>query len=490
MHVLSLLTWLPLIGGLGILLTPKEQARTIRAIAVLISGAVLAISFWLWMQFDGTSADFQFIEKFAWIPAFNVKYFLGVDGLSLPMVLLTSLLTLLAIIASFNIQERIKEYFFFFLMLETAMLGVFLALDLFFFYVFWELTLIPMYFLVGIWGGPKKEFAAIKFFLFTFFGSVFMLVAIIALYLQAAPHTFDYTELLAQNGGLVKQFQLWVFLGFYLGFSVKVPVFPLHTWLPVAHVEAPTAVSVILAGVLLKMGLYGLMRFAFPLLPDAVHQPQVLQALAVVAVINVVYGSICALAQKDIKRMIAYSSINHMGYAMLGLISLSLVGFHGAVFQMVGHGIISGALFLLVGVIYDRAHTRDINVFGGLGDKLPVYMGFMTLACFASLGLPLLAGFPGEFLCFLSAFQVYPYLTGISLLGILLTAAFYLILLKKMFMGPFNTRWAALKDMNMRELVACTPLVLFMIVLGVFPALLLEPISATLTHLVDLLKLP
>ena len=488
MHVLSLLTWLPLIGGLLILLIPKEQKMLVRVMAAMASGAAFIVSLWVWMHFAAGSPDFQFVEKFDWIPAFHIRYFMATDGLSLAMLVLTTLLSLLAIISSFGIEERVKEYFFFFLMLETAMLGVFVALDLFLFYVFWELTLVPMYFLIGIWGGPKKEYAAIKFFLFTLFGSVFMLVSILALYFHSMPHTFDFSELLAQNATFTRSFQILAFIGLYIGFSVKIPAFPLHTWLPLAHVEAPTAVSVILAGVLLKMGLYGIMRFSFGLLPVATHQ--LIFYVAIIAVINIVYGSFCAMSQTDIKRMIAYSSINHMGYAMLGMVSLSVVGFNGAVLQMVNHGIITGALFLLVGVLYDRAHTRDINAFGGLGAKLPVYTGFMMFACFASLGLPLLSGFVSEFLCFLSSFQVYPYLTVISLIGVLITAAFFLIMIKKVFLGPFNTRWESLKDMDMRELVACTPLLILMVVFGLFPSIVLDPLSTSLTHLVDLLKLP
>lgn len=488
MCVLSLITFLPLAGGLSILLIPQEQKTAVRALAALASGATLILSVWLWFHFSGTGAEFQYVEKWDWIPAFRIRYFMAVDGLSLPLIVLTTLLTLLSILASFHIQDRIKEYFFFFLLLETAMLGVFFALDLFLFYVFWELTLVPMYFLIGIWGGPKKEYAAIKFFLFTLFGSVFMLVAILALYFSSQPHTFDFTELIAQNTNFTRTFQLLAFLGLYVGFAIKIPAFPFHTWLPLAHVEAPTAVSVILAGVLLKMGTYGLMRFSFPLLPIATHQ--LAFYLAIVAVINIIYGSLCSMAQTDIKRMIAYSSINHMGYAMLGMASLSVVGFDGAVLQMVNHGIITGTLFLLVGVLYDRAHTRDLNVFGGLGAKLPVYTGFMTVACFASLGLPLLAGFVSEFLCFLGAFPIYPRMTCFSLVGVLVTAAFFLILIKKVFLGPFNTKWEGLTDMDGRELVATVPLVVFMFVLGVYPSLALEPMNATLTHLADLLKLP
>jgi len=490
MGVLSLVTFLPLIGGIGILLTPKEKVQVARAIAVASSAAAFVASLWLWANFNGAVSDFQFVEKFNWIAAFNIHYFMAIDGLSLTLVVLTTLLTLLSIIASFGIQERVKEYFFFFLLLETAMLGVFVALDMFLFYVFWELTLVPMYFLIGIWGGPQKEYAAIKFFLFTLFGSVFMLIALLALYFNTTPHTFDYLELLKQSPALARSLQLWIFLGFYLGFAVKIPAFPFHTWLPLAHVEAPTAVSVILAGVLLKMGIYGLLRFSFPLLPLATQR--LAYGLAMIAAINIVYGAFCCLAQTDIKRMIAYSSVNHMGYALLGMASLNVIGFTGAALQMINHGIITGALFLLVGVLYDRTHTRDINAFGGLGTKVPVYTGIMTLACFASLGLPLLSGFVSEFLCFLGSFQVaaYRYITLVSLLGILITAAFFLIMIKKVFLGALNTKWEKLTDMNARELIATVPLCLLMVLFGVAPSLLISPLNTTLTHLVDLLKLP
>lgn len=487
-HVLSLITFLPLAGSLAVLFIPKDKPQTVRAVAAMASGAAFIASLWLWFNYNGTTPDFQFVEKCPWIPAFNIQYFMGIDGLSLAMVVLTTLLTLLAVISSFGIEERIKEYFFFFLLLETGMLGVFVSLDLFLFYVFWELTLVPMYFLIGIWGGPKKEYAAIKFFLFTLFGSVFMLIALLSLYFNTAPNTFDYTEILKQSPMLAKSLQIWIFVGLYLGFAIKVPAFPFHTWLPLAHVEAPTAVSVILAGVLLKMGTYGLMRFSFALLPQATQA--LAFYLAIIAAINIVYGAFCSLAQTDIKRMIAYSSVNHMGYALLGMSSLNVIGFSGAALQMISHGIITGALFLLVGVIYDRAHTRDVNAFGGLATKLPVYSGFMTLACFASLGLPLLSGFFSEFLCFLGAFQVaqYRYLTLISLLGILITAAFFLVMIKKVFLGQFNVKWEKLTDMNARELIAVVPLCVLMVLFGILPALLLNPMNASLSHLADQVK--
>lgn len=488
-HVLSLITFLPLVGSLAILFLPKDKPQTVRAVAVMASGAAFIASLWLWFNYNASTADFQFIEKAAWIPAFSIQYFMGIDGLSLAMVVLTTLLTLLAVIASFGIESRVKEYFFFFLLLETGMLGVFVALDMFLFYVFWELTLVPMYFLIGIWGGPKKEYAAIKFFLFTLFGSVFMLIAILALYFNTTPNTFDYTEILKQSPMLARNLQIWIFIGLYLGFAIKVPAFPFHTWLPLAHVEAPTAVSVILAGVLLKMGTYALMRFSFMLLPQATQALAIY--LAVIAAVNIVYGAFCSLAQTDIKRMIAYSSVNHMGYALLGMASLNVIGFSGAALQMINHGIITGALFLLVGVIYDRAHTRDVNVFGGLATHLPVYTGIMMLACFASLGLPLLAGFVSEFLCFLGAFQVaqYRYITLISLLGILITAAFFLVMIKKVFLGAFNTKWEKLTDMNARELIAVVPLCVLMVLFGLLPSLLLNPMNATLSHMADVFKI-
>ncbi|MFA5975603.1 MAG: NADH-quinone oxidoreductase subunit M [Elusimicrobiota bacterium] len=490
MHVLSWITFLPLLGAILVLFAPRNNKLAVRVLSSVFAGASFIVSVWLWINFNGGTSDLQFVEKCPWIPTFGIQYFLAIDGLSLPLIVLTTFLSLLAIIGSFHIEERIKDYFFFLLLLETAMLGVFVALDLFLFYVFWELTLVPMYFLIGIWGGPKKEYAAIKFFLFTLFGSVFMLIAFLALYFCTQPHTFDFTQLLAQNSTLLKKTQLWIFLGLWLGFAVKIPIFPFHTWLPLAHVEAPTAVSVLLAGVLLKMGTYGLMRFSFPLLPVATQS--LAYWIAVIAAVNIVYGALCSLAQTDIKRMIAYSSINHMGYALLGMAALNPIGFSGATFQMVSHGLITGCLFFLVGVIYDRTHTRDIDSFGGLGAKVPVYTGLMTFACFASLGLPLLAGFVGEFLCFLGSFQVpqYRYITLISLSGVLVTAAFFLMMIKKVFLGPLNPKWDKLTDMNSRELLATVPLIVMMTVLGVLPSLLLNPIGPTLAHLVELLKLP
>lgn len=485
MNLLSLITFAPLAGALVLLLLPKESARAARAVALAAAGLSFIFSLWAWSVFDASGPAMQLVEQAPWIPSFNAQYHLGVDGLSLPLVLLTTLLTLLSLIFSLGVQERVKEYFFWFLLLEVGMLGVFVSLDLVLFYVFWEVTLVPMYFLIGIWGGPKKEFAAIKFFLYTLFGSVFMLLGILALYFASQPHTFDMLELAGAYPGWSQSFQILAFLAFYLGFAIKVPAFPFHTWLPLAHVEAPTAVSVILAGVLLKMGGYGLLRVCYPLLPLGFKW--FLPFLVVIAFINIVYGALCAMAQSDMKKMVAYSSVNHMGYCLLGIAAVSSTGFAGAMLQMVAHGLITGALFLLVGVIYDRAHTREISAFGGLGAKLPVYTGLMVLTCFASLGLPGLAGFVGEFLCFLGGFQKFPIFTGLSVAGVLITAAFFLRMLQKVFLGPLNAKWAGLEDMTARELAAVLPLTLLTIALGVWPRPALDIMNPTIRQMLEAL---
>jgi len=426
-----------------------------------------------------TSLSIQLTEKLVWIPTFNIHYYLGVDGLSLPLVILTTFLCLLAAIYSCGIELRVKEFFFWYLILEVGMVGVFCALDLFLFYMFWEITLVPMYFLIGVWGGPKKEYAAIKFFLFTLFGSVFMLLGILAVYFASEPNSFDMIELMRYSGTWSREFQIIVFLGFYLGFAIKVPAFPFHTWLPLAHVEAPTPVSVILAAVLLKMGTYGLLRVSYGILPLGFEW--FLPAFVLIAFINIVYGALCAMAQTDMKKMVAYSSINHMGYCMLGIAAVSATGFNGAMLQMINHGIITGALFMFVGVIYDRAHTRDIGAFGGLGAKLPVYAALMSLACFASLGLPGLSGFVSEFLCFLGAFKAWKLYTILSVSGLLVTAAFFLRMLQKVFLGPFNEKWAGLRDMNARELISVVPLCVLMVLFGVWPSFLIDIMNPTMT---------
>jgi NADH-quinone oxidoreductase subunit M len=494
MSLLSLITFIPLVGSLLILaLTKEEQKGLIRGLALAASGLSFLLCLWLFWGFKNGVADVQFVEEFSWIPAFNVHYKMGVDGLSLPMIVLTGLLSLIGVGASFGIEKRVKEYFFWFLLLETGMLGLFCSLDFFLFYVFWEVTLVPMYFLIGVWGGPKKEYAAVKFFLYTLAGSVFMLLGILALYFasgEPGARTFDLIELSHRSGLFTGTAFLWVFMALYVGFAVKVPAFPFHTWLPLAHVEAPTAVSVILAGVLLKMGTYGLLRVNFMILPEAAKW--FMPALIVIAFINIVWGAFCAMSQRDMKRMVAYSSVNHMGYVLLGMAALTgtnaAAGLSGAMFQMVTHGVITGSLFLLVGVIYDQAHTRNIDEFGGLGSKLPVYTGFMVVASMASLGLPGLAGFIGEFLCFMGAFgqPAYRLWVVLSVLGILVTAAFMLKLLKDVFLGGFNAKWEGhLVDMNARELATVIPLALLTVFLGVYPRVVLDAMDASVKTLID-----
>lgn len=486
MNLLSLVTFIPLLGALAILVIPKEKTREIQLAALLASGAAFALSLLLLVAFNCSSSSMQFVEQATWIPSLGISYHLGLDGLSLPLVLLTTFMTLIALIASLGIKERIKEYFFWFLVLEVGMIGVFAALDLVLFYFFWELTLVPMYFLIGIWGGPKKEYAAIKFFLYTLSGSVFLLLGILALYFQPNAHTFDFSALVQAQAAWSPRFQILVFLAFYFGFAIKIPAFPFHTWLPLAHVEAPTAVSVILAAVLLKMGVYGLLRFSYALLPLGFQW--FLPYLAAIAVINIVYGALCAMAQTDMKKMVAYSSVNHMGYCLLGIAGLTATGFTGAIMQMLTHGLITGALFLLVGVIYDRAHTRDIAAFGGLAVRLPVYAALMSLACFASLGLPGLAGFISEFFCFLGAFARWKMYTAVSVLGILATAAFFLRMLEKVFLGPFNNKWKDLTDMSARELVTIVPLAALTILLGIYPRIALDRINATVISMIGMIK--
>jgi NADH-quinone oxidoreductase subunit M len=504
--MLTALTFLPLVGSVVVLLSKKENSAFHRTAATVFSALTFVLSLLMWPAFDSSGFAMQFVENVSWIPSFGINYHLGVDGLSFPLVLMTTLLSLVSVIASFGIEKRTREYFFWFLLLETGMLGLFVSLDFFLFYVFWEVTLVPMYFLIGIWGGPKREYAAIKFFLFTLLGSVLMLLSIVALYFASAgaggTRTLDILKLidLAHNGQLqlAGTAALLTFLGFYVAFAVKVPVFPFHTWLPLAHVEAPTAVSVILAGVLLKMGIYGMLRVMYPIFPE--QTKMFLPVLVVIAAINIVYGAFCAMSQKDMKRLVAYSSVNHMGYCLLGMAAVmgnpnaAHAGMSGAVLQMVNHGIITGSLFLLVGVLYDRTHTRDIDAFGGLAGRIPIFAGLLLMQAMASQGLPGLAGFVSEFLCFLGGFGGsfggfnFKIAASVSVIGIIVTAVFFLRLIKLVLMGEFNPKREVDigGDMTARELVTVVPLAALTLVLGVHPALLLNLMDSTLVHLVKL----
>jgi len=506
-HLLTWIVFFPIIGMVAVTLIPKEKINAIRWTAVGATAVPLLLSILLYLAFDRDDAGIQFLERVSWIPSFNIQYYMGIDGLSIPMVLLTTLLGFLCIFASWGIKRGTKGYFAMFLLLMTGMLGVFCALDFFLFYVFWELMLLPMYFLIGIWGGPKKEYAAIKFFLYTLVGSVLMLVVMLAFYFYSEPHTFDLIEL-AKAGVLevrdtkifgiplsLAYFKRILFILLFIGFAIKVPIFPFHTWLPIAHVEAPTPVSVILAGVLLKMGAYGLLRISVPILPA--ETVWFAYALGLLGLINIIYGALCAMAQitlsaerggNDLKKLIAYSSISHMGFVLLGIASFTTEGINGAVFQMFNHGITTAMLFLLAGVIYDRVHHRRIDGFGGLRAQTPVFTGFVALAFFASLGLPGLSSFISEALVFLGAFKVFPSLTILATLGILLNATFFLWVFQKIFLGPLNEKYRELKDVNVIELVTLVPLAALVIFLGVYPMPVLNLMKTTLNQLLILIQ--
>lgn len=482
----GLLTWTifaPLLGAIVIMFLPKDNHRAIRGVTMVATGLPLLLAIMLLMNFDSGTSAFQFVEHASWIPALNVNYHLGVDGLSVPMIVLTALLSFLAALVSFNITNRVKEYFAFYLLLETGMLGVFAALDFFLFYVFWEVMLVPMYFLIGIWGGPRKEYAAMKFFLYTLFGSIFMLVAILALYFTSQPHSLSMIDHIGNASALSRGFQLFAFVFFFIAFAIKIPTLPFHTWLPDAHVEAPTAVSVLLAGVLLKMGTYGLLRISFPMFPEATKY--FAWPMAALGVAGIIYGAFVCMAQKDLKKLVAYSSVSHMGYCLLGMAAVgSVAGISGCVFQMVSHGLITGALFILVGVIYDRAHTRDIDAYGGMWLKVPVYSGVMILFVLGSLGLPGLSGFVSEFMVFLGAFPYYNLTVALGVIGVLLTAAYFLRMIQRMFLGVVAGHTSELTEINARELWSVIPLAILMIAIGVFPSLLTTYIKVTIENLV------
>ena len=499
--VLSLVLWLPVAGVLVLLAVPREQVRTIRAVALAAAAADFLASVWAAAAFDFSRAGvLQLTEQMPWIPSLGITYHLAVDGLSLPLVVLTTLLTVLCIVYSLRVDLRPKEYMILFLLLETGMIGVFLALDFFLFYVFWEVSLIPMYFIIGVWGGPRRTYAAIKFFLYTLVGSLAMLLSILIVYFHSSPRTFDMVALFQQKP-LAGDLHLAVlaFWGFFLAFAIKVPMFPFHTWLPDAHVEAPTAGSVLLAAVLLKLGTYGFVRILLPLLPDVFHA--LAGMVVVLATIAAVYGALVAMAQTDLKKLVAYSSVNHMGYVMLGvaaaaaaegqpaLRNAAAIALNGATMQMLAHGVITGALFFLVGVIYDyRAHTRGVNDFGGLWERLPVYTGLTMLAMLASLGLPGLMGFVAEFSIFLGAYQIYPVFTVVALTGVVITVAFFLWTIYRIFWGPFNARWAGLPDLDRREAWTLAPLMVLMIAAGVYPAPLVGAINAAMLGILNLVK--
>ena len=494
------MTFIPFIGVVAVLLLKKESIGAIRWTAAAFSFVPFVLSIYLvWYYFASMGTGmlfninsttqgfiFDYAKPLAWFPQVNVNYIMGADGLSVPMLFLTGLLSFISIIASFGIKNRVKEYFAWFLLLETGMMGVFCALDFFLFYIFWEIMLVPMYFLIGVWGGPRREYAAIKFFLYTLFGSVFMLIAILALYFTTG--SLNMLELMKMNSTYAHTFQLWVFAAFFIAFAIKVPVWPFHTWLPDAHVEAPTAVSVILAGILLKMGTYGMLRVCLPMFPQAAITYST--PIALLGLIGIIYGALVSMAQKDLKKLVAYSSVSHMGYCMLGIAALTPIAISGCLFQMFSHGVLTGALFLLVGVIYDRAHTREIAAFGGLGAKLPVYTGLFTLFAMGSLGLPLLSGFVSEFMVFVGAYQspyIAKWIVLLSVLGVVLTAGYILRMIQKMFFGQFNTKWEGLPEINGREIFTLVPLAALTLLVGIYPEALNVFLRGTVNNIIKLI---
>jgi NADH-quinone oxidoreductase subunit M len=471
MPLLTLIVFTPLAGALIVMLMPKEQHAALRRGAFIFSLLPFALSLVLLARFNPSDVGFQFTEKVPWIPQFGISYSLGIDGISLFLLLLTTFLTPLVILAGWgDIHKRVKEYMVFMLLMETGMVGAFVAVDLFLFYVFWEVMLIPMYFLVGVWGGERRIYAAWKLVLYTMTGSLLMLVAILYLVTlhnqQAGQFTFDLLRLYDFSAPLATQ--RWLFAAFALAFAIKVPMFPLHTWLPDAHTEAPTGGSVILAGVLLKMGTYGFLRFAIPLFPLAAREA--LPIIAVLAVIGIVYGALVSMVQPDLKRLVAYSSVSHLGFVMLGMAALNTQGVEGSIYQMLNHGLSTGALFLAVGVIYERRHTRLIREFGGLWQQLPLYGAVFMIVMLSSVGLPGLNGFVGEFLILLGAFETYRVATIVATSGVLLGAVYMLWMYQRVMFGPLtNPANRDLPDLSKREVLVFVPILVMLFVMGLYP---------------------
>lgn len=486
--VLTWMTFLPLAGAAVVLCLPAWNVALIRQVALVSTLPTFGLGVWLFGAFDRTTTGFQFVDRVSWIASYNIEYFVGVDGISITMVLLTALLCPLCVLASWGIDRGVKGYFALFLLLETGMMGVFVALDFFLFYVFWEVMLLPMYFLIGIWGGARREYAAIKFFLYTFAGSVLLLIAMLVLYFGSTPHTFAIPELIQRGGSIFDpRTQQLLWLAMFIAFAIKIPAFPFHTWLPDAHVEAPTAISVILAGVLLKMGTYGILRLNYGILPAATLD-LAFWSLAALGTFNIVYGALCALAQTDLKKLVAYSSISHMGYVMLGMAAFTPQGINGAVLQMFNHGTITAMLFLLVGVIYDRAHHRDIDGFGGLAGIMPVYTSVTAVAFFAAMGLPGLSAFISEVLVLLGAWQKHPGLTIVAASAIVLTAGYLLWTMQRVWLGTPNEKYVGLPEINAREIATLAPLAVIVVVLGVYPHAVLDLITTSLLELNEMVK--
>ena len=490
-NILTIIWLTPLVGMIAVMCLPKENKQLVRYVANAFAVLGLLVTIPMIQAFDSANGDFQLVERVDWIPALGAQYYLGVDGFGYLMILLTVVVGWLSILCSWaSIQDRVKEYYAFFLFLQAGMLGVFMVLDVFLFYVFWEIMLVPMYFIIGIWGGKERLYAAIKFFLYTLAGSVLMLLAMLTVYFrhfeQFGFYSFALEDLMRMAAYMGPDTQFWLFWGFFVAFAVKVPMFPFHTWLPDAHTEAPTAGSVILAGILLKMGLYGLVRFAMPLFPKGATDDLTVTLVAVLSIVGIVYGALVSLMQTDWKRLVAYSSVSHLGFCTLGLIALNPNGIAGGMLQGLNHGLSTPLLFLAVGVVYDQRHTRAIADYGGLANRMPVYTVLFAISLFASMGMPGLNGFIGEFTILRGAFEVSAVWAGFAVLGIVLGAAYLLWLFQRVMLGPVtNPENEGLRDMNLREIVVMAPLIAGCFWIGLYPKPCFEILEAPTRKLVE-----
>jgi len=479
--ILSTVIFLPVLGALVILLNRRAWELATKWIALGTSLATFFLSIPLFLNFDKSTHKMQFAERFSWIPQWNINYFIGVDGISVLFILLSTLTAILCVLISWeSIKTKVKEFYIAILLTTAFMIGVFCSLDFFLFYLFWEAMLIPMFLIIGVWGGPNRVYAAIKFFLYTLVGSVLMLVGIIVLYLYAG-RTFDILELMTINYPYTMQ--MWLFWAFFAAFAVKVPMWPVHTWLPDAHTEAPTAGSVILAAVLIKMGAYGFLRFSLPLFPQAAMA--MVPVMLTLSVIAIIYGAVICLAQTDLKRLIAYSSVSHMGFVTLGIFALNTQGLEGGILQMLNHGIVTGALFLSVGIVYDRTHTRKIADYGGLATVMPVYAAFFMVFTLSAIGLPATNGFIGEFLILLGGFTRSKLAGVLASTGIIIGAAYMLWLYQRVFFLEVNEKVAGLHDMDVRESLTLIPLLLLVFWIGVYPNSFLSFMHASVAHLLE-----
>ncbi len=489
--ILSILVFFPVLGAVLLAILDRKNHKLLKQVTLGLSLAEFLFSLPLWFQFDSQTASMQFVERYNWLPQYGISYYVGIDGFSLLLIMLSTFLTPLCVLATWtDIQTRVKEFMICLLALMSGMIGVFVALDLFLFYVFWEVMLIPMYLLIGVWGNPaRRVYAAIKFFLFTMFGSLLMLVAILVLYFHYGKTTGTYTFDLLKMYGLSIPFhmQFWMFLAFGLAFAIKVPMFPFHTWLPDAHTEAPTVGSVILAAVLLKMGTYGFLRFNMPLFPQAAHY--FIPLFSILAIIGIVYGALVSMMQKDLKRLIAFSSVSHLGFVMLGLFTFTISGIQGGIIQMINHGLSTGALFLIVGMIYERRHTRMIAEFGGLATSMPIYATIFMIVTLSSIAVPGTNGFIGEFLILLGTFKTNVLYGTIAATGVIFSACYMLWMFQRVVWGQLtNEKNRDLQDLSWREIAIFAPLLLFIMWIGIYPSTFLNKTRATTENFIAMME--